>query len=46
MPIDKLKMAIEKAWELGLISWEEVKWLRHFNVKANEAKHRGLPCWD
>ena len=46
MPIDKLRVAIDKAWDLGLISWQEVKWLRYFNFKANEAKHRGLPCWD
>ena len=45
-PIDKLRVAIDEAWDLGLISWQEVKWLRYFNFKANEAKHRGLPCWD
>jgi hypothetical protein len=34
------KLAIAKARALMLISPEEQRWLKHFNVEANAAKHR------
>ena len=36
---DKLIDAIEECLRLECITGQEARWLRHFNQKANEAKH-------